>query len=420
MSAPTAEPEARPGRAGRLLAGLLAFCRRFYRWVATGSLSMAFHGMWISVVGLTVLGCTMVLSASSVEQLSKASSPYMLFVRQLLFAGLGVVVMFILSKVPLTFWKRRAVVMCVMLAALFSLVLVLTPLGVEVEGNRNWLRVGSFQVQPSEFGKLALVLWCAWGLAKNRHVATSVRDALIPSIYGLLLIGLLVGLGGDAGTAIIFVLIYGGALWFARAPRKIFTLSALAALMVTPVVIASSPARIHRVIGWLVPGQCGSADQCYQSDAGLAALASGSWLGLGLGQSRQKYNYVPEAHNDYIFAILGEEMGFLGALVVILLYAVFALSVARVILRSSDRFVRIAAGGILAWFIGQATVNIGMVTGLLPVIGVPLPFISYGRSALLMCLTATGFMMSLTRSTPTHPAIELEALEGPEPRTARG
>jgi cell division protein FtsW len=147
----------------------------------------------------------------------------------------------------------------------------------------------------------------------------------------------------------------------------------------------------------------------------MAALASGSWWGEGLGQSRQKYNYLPEAHNDFIFAILGEELGFIGALVVIGLFAILALSLARIILRSSDRFVRVAAGCVLAWFVGQAFVNVGMVTGLLPVIGIPLPFISYGGTSLVVSLFTAGFAMSLAR-TPTHPAIELSALEDPESR----
>ena len=403
-----------------LIGGARTAGRQLYRWTAAGSLSAAYTGIWVSTLGLTVLGCLMVLSASSVEQISRGISPFVLFSRQVAFAVIGMALMFAAARVPLSFWKNRRVVMAAMLFSLLLLGLVLTPLGVEIYGNRNWLSLGGFQFQPSEFAKLSLVVWAAWGLAKNHDVASSSRQALMPSAYGFLLISGLVMFGGDAGTAIVFVLIYGGALWFARAPRKIFTLTALAGFVVSLLIIAVSPTRIQRVIGWLVPSQCGAADQCFQSNAGLAALASGSWWGLGLGQSRQKYNYLPEAHNDFIFAILGEELGFIGAMVVILLYAVFALSLARVILRSSDQFVRIATGGILAWFIGQAFVNIGMVTGLLPVIGIPLPFISYGGTSLTVCLMAAGFAMALARSTPTHPAIELSVLEEPEPHAARG
>ena len=389
--------------------------RGVYRWIVTGSMTSAAVGIAISVMGLTVLGCMMVLSASSVEQIAVEASPYALFIRQAVFAVLGIVVMFVASRIPIGFWKHRKVVFAFMGVALVMLVMVMSPLGVAIGGNRNWLSLGFVQFQPAELAKFAVLLWAAWGLAKSTHVASSVRAALMPSCLGFFLTVALVMLGGDAGTAIVFVLIYGGALWFARAPLKIFGYSLIAVALLSILVVAASPARIQRVIGWLVPSQCGADETCFQSNAGMAALASGSWWGEGLGQSRQKYNYLPEAHNDFIFAILGEELGFIGALVVIGLFAILALSLARIILRSSDRFVRVAAGCVLAWYVGQAFVNVGMVTGLLPVIGIPLPFISYGGTSLVVSLFTAGFAMSLAR-TPTHPAIELSALEDPESR----
>ena len=408
-------PDRRHRPAARTRAMGRALFRGVYRWIVTGSMTSAAVGIALSVLGLTLLGCMMVLSASSVEQIRASASPYALFTRQAVFAVIGIAGMFLASRIPIGFWKHRKVVFLFMGAALVLLALVMSPLGVAIGGNRNWLAFGFIQFQPSELAKFAVLLWAAWGLAKSTHVATSVRAALMPSCLGFFLTVALVMLGGDAGTAIVFVLIYGGALWFARAPLKIFGVSLLAAAVGGVVIVASSTARIQRVIGWLAPAQCGADEVCYQSNAGLAALASGSWWGEGLGQSRQKYNYLPEAHNDFIFAILGEELGFIGALIVIGLFAILALSLARVILRSSDRFVRVAAGCVLAWFVGQAFVNIGMVTGLLPVIGIPLPFISYGGTSLVVSLFTAGFAMSLTR-TPTHPAIELSALEEREPR----
>ncbi|MBG7587598.1 cell division-specific peptidoglycan biosynthesis regulator FtsW [Kocuria sp. AG109] len=418
----TAAPERTPrttprGPWRRLTSAARAAARPVYQWIAAGSLSSSAVGICVSALALTILGSMMVLSASSVEQISKAQSPYALFARQVGYALVGIVAMFAASRVPLRWWKSRTLIFWLMGGTIALLLLVLSPLGVEVYGNRNWLALGPLQFQPSEIGKFALVLWAAWGLAKTPQVAVSVRAALLPSILGFLATFALVMAGGDAGTGIVFALIYAGALWFARAPMKIFRWSAILGVAAAALIVVASPHRIQRVIGWLVPSRCGASDACYQSNAGLAALASGSWWGEGLGESRQKYNYLPEAHNDYIFAILGEELGFIGSLVVIALFTVIALSLARVILRSSDRFVRIAAGCMLAWYIGQAFVNIGMVTGLLPVIGIPLPFISYGGTSLMMSLFAAGFAMSLTRA-PTHPALELSALEEPE-RTSR-
>jgi cell division protein FtsW len=160
--------------------------------------------------------------------------------------------------------------------------------------------------------------------------------------------------------------------------------------------VLAAPHRVDRITGWLF-GECGATDACYQAQQGLNALASGGWWGVGLGQSRLKYNYVPEAHNDYIFSIIGEELGLLGTVLILALFAVMALAMARVILRARSSFVRIATACIVTWLVGQAFINIGMVTGVLPVIGVPLPFISYGGSSLLMSLAAVGVVMSFTR-----------------------
>lgn len=407
-------PRGSGGGAGHgLRVGVRGALRRLYHWIVNGSMSSAALGILISVVSLTVLGCIMVLSASSVEQITSGQSPFTLFVRQAVFAGLGLVAMLVGARVPLRFYQHRTVVFWLMGVACFLLLLVMTPLGVSVNGNRNWLRLGPIQFQPSEFAKFALVVWVSWGLAKARDVAHSVREALLPAGLGFALISLLVIVGGDAGTTIVFVLIYAGALWFARAPRRLFTYSAMIAAFLGLMIVVMRPARLQRVIAWLNPSACNTGETCYQTNSGLSALATGSWWGQGLGESRQKYNYLPEAHNDFIIAILGEELGFIGTLVVVALFTVFALSLARIILRSSDRFARLAAGAVLAWFIGQAFVNMGMVTGLLPVIGIPLPFISYGGTSLVISLFATGFAMSLARAR-THPAVELNVLEEPE------
>lgn len=394
----------------RIADGYRYVSRPLYRWVATGSMSSAAIGIAVSALGLTVLGCMMVLSASSVEQIAAGKSPYGLFLRQGLFAIVGIIAMFVASRIKISFWKNRRLVYWLMGISLVLLLLVLSPLGKEVNGNRNWIAVGSFTFQPSEIAKFSLMLWVVWSLAKSTRVATSAHAALLPSSLGFLLVCGLVILGGDAGTCIVFVLIYATALWFARAPRKIFTRSIVAAIVIGGLVVVSRPHRLSRVTTWLFPSQCLQGQECFQSNSGLAALATGSWWGQGLGESRQKYNYLPEAHNDFIVAILGEELGLIGTCIVVALFAVMALCLARIILRSSDRFVRLAAACLLAWFVGETFVNIGMVTGLLPVIGIPLPFVSYGGTSLMVSLFAAGFGMSLAKS-PTHPAVSLTSLE---------
>ncbi|WP_129659235.1 putative lipid II flippase FtsW [Rothia uropygialis] len=394
----------------RVAEGYRYVTRPLYRWVATGSMSSASIGIAVSSIGLTVLGCMMVLSASSVEQLSRGLSPYGLFLRQGIFALGGIVAMFVASRIKISFWKNQRLTYWLMGISLVLLLLVLSPMGKEVNGNQNWLAVGAFSFQPSEIAKFSLMLWVVWSLVKSTRVSESAHDALLPSCLGFLAVAGLVIIGGDAGTCIVFVLIYASALWFARAPRKIFTRSFLIGLVVMVLVVIARPHRLSRVITWLVPSTCTQGQECYQANSGMAALATGSWWGEGLGQSRQKYSYLPEAHNDFIIAILGEELGFIGTCVVVALFVVLALCLARIILRSTDRFVRLAAGCILAWFIGQAFVNIGMVTGLLPVIGVPLPFVSYGGTSLMMSLFTSGFAMSLAKA-PTHPAISLKSLD---------
>lgn len=395
----------------RVADGYRYVTKPLYRWVATGSMSSASIGIAGASIGLTLLGCMMVLSASSVEQLARGQSPYGIFLRQGVFALVGIVAMFVASRIRITFWKSQRMIYWLMGISLVLLLLVLSPLGKEVNGNRNWIGIGPFSFQPSEIAKFSLMLWVVWSLTKSTRVATSAHDALLPSCLGFIAVAGLVIVGGDAGTCIVFVLIYASGLWFARAPKKIFTRSLLIAVVGAVLVVATRPHRLSRVVTWLFPSKCAQGPECDQANSGLAALATGSWWGEGLGQSRQKYNYLPEAHNDFIVAILGEELGFIGTCVVVALFAVLALCLARVILRSSDRFVRLAAACLLAWFVGQAFVNIGMVTGLLPVIGVPLPFVSYGGTSLLMSLFASGFAMSLTK-TPTHPAISLKSLDG--------
>ncbi len=350
-----------------------------------------------TTLALTCIGLMMVLSSSAVESISQGVDPYQLFLKESGFGAIGVALMFTLSRTSARRLKQLA--WPALFLALILLTLVFSPLGQEIGGNRNWIHVGDYSAQPSEAAKLALALWMAAVLARKGPLIRQSKHAVIPVVpVAGLAIGLVL-LGHDLGTSVIIMGIVAAGLYFAGARFRIFLTAGAIGVAAAIVMALSSSNRISRISGWL--GNCTDGnDLCYQAQNGLWALASGGWWGVGLGQSRQKWNWIPEAHNDFIFAIIGEELGLLGTLIVVLLYGILAVAIFRVIVRHQDPFIRIVCGCIMAWIIGQAFVNIAMVTGLLPVIGVPLPLISYGGTALTLVLAAVGVVLSFARSYP--------------------
>ena len=346
-------------------------------------------------LALTLLGLIMVLSSSSVEAIARNKSPFEDFRKQAIMAVLGLICMALIQLLPTEKLKKLA--WPALGFATFLLVLVLL-FGEEVYGNKNWLYIGSFSLQPSEFAKAAMALWGAAVVERKAHLMNQWKHAVVPLVVpfgGLML--LLVMLGKDLGTVMILMLILAVVMFVGGAPAKLFGIAGgvVGAGLLIAVVVA--PTRLGRISAWLNI-ECGSViDYCYQSQQGLYALASGGWLGVGLGQSRQKWSHIPEAQNDFIFAVLGEEMGLLGTLFVVLLYTMLAVAMYRIAVRSETVFGRVAVSGILAWIVGQAFVNIGMVIGLLPVIGVPLPFISSGGSALLATFLGIGVVLAFAR-----------------------
>ncbi len=353
-----------------------------------------------AALALTAIGLMMVLSASSVEAISEGNDRFDLFLKQAVWASIGFILMLVLSRLGPRAYKALAWPSLFIAIVLLIFVLVI---GVEVNGNKNWIQIGSQSFQPSEPTKLALALWFAAVLERKKALIRDWKHALIPALpFGGLPI-VLVLIGGDLGTGVVLMMVAGAALFFAGAPIKLFTLAGAAAIAGSLAMVATSTNRGGRISAWLGLNCDNGADLCLQSDNGLFAIASGGLFGVGIGQSRQKWNWIPEAHNDFIFAIIGEEFGLVGTLVVVLLFGILAVATIRVALRYSDPFVRILMGSILVWLIGQAFVNIGMVTGLLPVIGVPLPFISYGGSALTFTLAAVGVLLSFARKTPHAP-----------------
>lgn len=348
---------------------------------------------------LVVLGLVMVLSSSSVESLSSNGDPFTGFLRQAMFAVLGIPVMFVASRLPPVFWKRWAG-LAMLVSIGLQLLVVATGLGIDYNGNRNWIRFGeTFSFQPSELVKVSLVVWLGLMLAKRLDILDDWRRLLRPIglVSGFAIF--LVLLGGDVGTAIILIAIVLGALFFAGVRLRFFVVPIIVMVGAIAVLTMSGGSRQDRILAW----QSGCTSDgaylglCWQTLHGWWALASGGLFGVGLGNSKAKWSWLPEADNDFIFAIIGEELGLLGAIVVLALFVILAFSFIRVVRNSSDPVARITVSAILVWIMGQAFVNIAVVLGLLPVLGVPLPLISAGGSALVTSLLAIGIVLSYAR-----------------------
>jgi cell division protein FtsW len=361
---------------------------------------------------LLAVGLMMVLSTSTAYDLDQGYPPYSMFAKQVLGAVVGLVLMWLASRAPTRVF--RACAYPLLLVSLLGLVLVLMA-GVEVDGAKRWLIVAGFDVQPSEFAKLALVLWGADLLARKEKLGqlTDWRHLLVPLLPGAGMMAILVMLGEDLGTTFLLVIIFLSLLWIVGAPgRLLFGMVGLM-VFVLLMLIAVQPWRVDRLLGFLdsqSPSHCLS---CYQLIEGKDALGSGGLFGVGSGASRFKWGMVPNSPTDFIFAILGEELGLVGTTCVLLLYGGLAFAGLRIARRVPDTFSRLAAGAITVWLIAQALVNMGAVLGLLPITGVPLPLISAGVSSLLATMLAIGMLMAFARAEPG--AAQALAVAGPSP-----
>jgi cell division protein FtsW len=283
--------------------------------------------------------------------------------------------------------------------SLIALLAVLIPgIGVKIAGSRRWIDLGPLQLQPSELAKLAMLLWGADLLARKQQLRTlrRARHLFVPLLPGFAFIVLLVMAEPDLGTTCCFMLILLGLLWMVGMPLRYFaTVLALVAGVVTLLAVAA-PYRLQRLTAFVDPFKHAQTTG-YHTVEGLYALASGGLFGVGLGQGTSKYGWVPNANSDYVFAIIGEELGLLGCLAVLVLFALFAFSGMRIARRNADPFVRLAAGAATIWLAGQAVINIGYVAGLLPVTGIPLPLISAGGTSLLITFFVLGMLVSFAR-----------------------
>lgn len=372
-----------------------------------------------TVMFLVLFGLVMVLSSSAVVSAQANEGDFFaVFLRQGLFALVGIPLMLVVGRLPARVWRKQA--RNAVLLGLALQVLVFTGLGYDYGGNRNWISLFGFSAQPSEFLKLALAVWLAAVLADRANAFPDLKSVLIPALPVSGVAILMVLAGQDLGTASIMIAIVLAALFFAGAPLR--WLAGMVAVLAVGAVLfaASSSSRSNRISVWL--NGCAPEDYeftCWQSVHALWALGSGGLLGVGLGNSATKWRWLPHAESDFIFAIIGEELGLIGAIVVLVLFAVLAVALMRIVRRHADPFARIATGAIMVWLIGQAFVNIAVVLGMLPVLGLPLPFISAGGSALLAALLAVGVVMSLSRELPDPRAAVPVPVAPPARRPAR-
>lgn len=347
---------------------------------------------------LLALGLIMVLSASSVESFkSQEGNSYYWATKQLVWVLVALPAAWLATKLPLKVLRMASWPM--MLVAMGMLVATQTSLGVEVNGNKNWLGVGPFQVQPSEIAKFAMVLWCADVYARKDKLLDSWRHLAIPVLP---VAGLVVGLvliGGDLGTALVLFAIALGLLWVVGVPARFFLAAVLLVSVGALYLAASSPERLERLTSFTKPFD-DFQNSGYQAGHGILGMASGGLFGKGIGASQQKWGSLPEAHTDFIFAVLGEELGLVGTLLVLVLFLVIAYAGLRVAMEAENLFVRYATAGVVLWMTAHALINVGMVLTLLPVIGIPLPLVSYGGSSLVPLLVALGLVIGFARSTP--------------------
>ena len=377
----------------------------------------SYHLVLGSVALLLVLGLMMVLSASSVSAYLNEDDSYFYVKRQAVFLVLGVVAALVMMKLPLSALRTLSWAGVGLAAVL--LILTYTGLGQEVNGNRNWLYLGSksFSIQPAEFAKLAMIVWGADVLARKQRLLDQPKHLLVPflPVSGLLI--LLVLFQGDAGTAVVMAAIAAGVLWIVGAPMRVLGVLAAAGATGVVAIFVTSPNRMRRLAAFLDPTASldGANDQ---SRAGINAIGSGGWWGVGIGESRQKWGSLPEAHTDFIFAVIGEEFGLFGSLVVLLLFLILGYAGVRIATRCDDPFARYAAGGVTTWFMVQALINLAVVLRLLPIAGVPLPLVSYGGSALIANLLAVGVLLACARQEPAARKVLQKRVSRGRPRVS--
>ena len=352
--------------------------------------------MWLfgAAVVLLSAGVVMVYSASAIVAADRFHDPYFFLKRQLFWAVLGAGALWVALRVDYRLLEKAVLPLLIVAGVLLVLVLV-PPFGQAINGTRRWIRFGVVSFQPAELAKVALVLYLAAFLAKRRGDLAEFRTGALPALAVAGLLAGLVLVQPDLGNCMTLIVVTFGLLYLAGSPAKHLAWVAAPALPLIALAIWMAPYRLRRITAFMDPWSDprGSGFQIIQS---WLALGNGGLVGQGIGGSRQKLFYLPESHTDFIFAIVGEELGFVGALSMVALFAVVIWRGLRIGLRAADPFGSYLALGITVLLATQTLVNLGVVTGLLPTKGLPLPFISFGGSALLMTMVATGVLLNIS------------------------
>ncbi|NMI00230.1 putative lipid II flippase FtsW [Pseudonocardia acidicola] len=385
-SGPLAGPRAALGRAGTALA----------QWLRRPLTSL--H-LILGVFGLlTLFGLVMVLSASSVEAFAAGGSSYSVFARQLMFCGAGLVLFWIGLRTPPKVVRALAPAFLIVCAVLLALVLI-PGIGSVRGGSRGWFTVGSFGFQPGEPARVALAMWGAHVLAARRAVMHRWKHALSPVVPVAMVLATLIVLEPDLGMTVSLGIVLIALLFFAGAPMRLLAALSGGALAGALILGLTAGYRQSRITAFLSP-DADPLGPAYQATQALYSLADGGLFGVGLGQGRAKWSYLPNAHNDFIFAIIGEELGFVGAFAVLALFATLAYTGLRIAARNTDPWLRILCATLTVWLVAQAAINIGYVVGLLPVTGLQLPLISSGGSSLVVTMFAFGILANAARHEP--------------------
>jgi len=357
-----------------------------------------YYMLIFSSLGLSLLGLVMVFSASSIHSLETKGTTFAIVLRQFIFLLISIPMAWVLSRFSLNRWKdiaRLGVVVS------FGLLAIVQVIGKSVNGNHNWISLGFVDVQPSEIAKFLMILWAGYVLAKRERMGEIQGNVikLIAPAYFVCIV--LVMAGSDLGTASVFGFVLAGLLWVSGVRLSVF--SGIMALGFAGIgaLILSAPYRMARFSVFLNPF---AEDQYknigWQPAHSLLGLASGGLFGVGLGASRQKWGNLPEAHTDFIFSVIGEELGLFGTLMTLFLISVLIFSIFKIALRAADPMVRYVCSGIGCWIAIQSILNIGSAISILPVVGVTLPLVSYGGSAIVATYMGLAFVIGAARRDP--------------------
>jgi len=337
----------------------------------------------------------MVLSASSVTALADYGTAWFFFQRQLIWLGLGVIAFMIMSRIPYTFWRKMA--KPIVFSSLLLLFLVLVPgVGIEAFGSKRWLGYGTWRFQPSEYAKIALVIFVADFLTRKKNVMGNFKEIVYPIVLTSGIFIFLVFIEPDYDSSVVLVMIVASIKLMSGIPMNFLGKIAIPVAAIAVITVFLQPYRIQRIFSFTDPF-ADKSNTGYQIVQSLIALGSGKTTGVGLGAGKAKFLFLPNAHTDFIFSIIGEELGLVGTLMVVGLFVAFILLGIRIVLSCEDRFAALMATGIIAWIGGQAIINLMAVIGLLPVSGITLPFVSFGGSSLLISLGAAGILANIAR-----------------------